>query len=139
MFQHVPFHLTLAALALALIASAASAGHATFWDWDVPYHVKEDEATWAAYYKKNARVELGREQRLPNGVSWRLHLDVGTGLAMPRITWMPDLRRVRTANDILDRSRAASCCSPARLVASLNWGTRSRGLRDGLRSSTIIL
>ncbi len=84
----------------------APASLASFDGW--PYYVKEDQGTWAAYYRSHARVRLGPEQRMPNGVSWRLHIDVGTGLAMPRITWMPDARRTRTANGLLDMAHGGA-------------------------------
>lgn len=57
---------------------------------------------WADYYAKHVRVRLGKEQRLPNGVSWRLLIDQRTGIAMPRITWMPDRKSMEIANGMLD-------------------------------------
>jgi hypothetical protein len=57
---------------------------------------------WASFFRGNARIHLGTEQRLPNGVSWRLLTDLGTGLAMPRVTWMPNKRRLSVANRLLD-------------------------------------
>jgi hypothetical protein len=72
------------------------------WSQDLP-----DPATWADHFKKYARVQLGKEQRLPNGVAWRLLTDTGTGISMPRLTWMPDARSVRTANDMLDKVHGA--------------------------------
>src|SRR5688572_17711107 len=42
------------------------------------------------YYRSHARVRLGRERRVSNGVAWRLLIDMPTGLAIPRITRMPD-------------------------------------------------
>jgi len=70
--------------------------------WEDGPHAVPDRATWAAYYRQNARARLGPEQRLPNGVTWRLHIDIGTKLAMPRITSMPDAQSTWTANDMLD-------------------------------------
>ncbi len=61
-----------------------------------------DRSTWAAHYRENAHIHLGREQRLPNGVSWRVLVDTGTGIGMPRITWMADKAALRTANRLLD-------------------------------------
>jgi hypothetical protein len=97
---------TMTALALVLLVLAAPASHASFDGW--PYYVKEDQGTWAAYYRSHARVRLGPEQRLANGVSWRLHIDVGSRLAMPRITWMPDARRMRTANALFDMAQGGA-------------------------------
>jgi hypothetical protein len=55
-----------------------------------------------AYYREHARVRLGTERRLPNGVSWRLHTDTVSGLAEPRITWMPNAGRLRLANEMFE-------------------------------------
>lgn len=57
---------------------------------------------WADYHAKHVRVRLGQEQRLPSGVSWRLLIDERTGIAMPRITWMPDKKSMGIANRMLD-------------------------------------
>jgi len=103
-----PSHACLVALALVLLVldGSPSRGAGEYVDgWeDGPYgtYVVPDQATWAAYYRKAARVRLGPEQRLPSGVSWRLHADVDTKLAIPRITWMPDAQSMRTANGMLD-------------------------------------
>jgi hypothetical protein len=102
MFRHIVLQVAMTAFALVLLVLAAPASHATFDGWDLDNYVKEDQGTWAAYYRSHARVRLGPEQRLPNGVSWRLHVDIGTGLAVPRITWMPDARRMRAANTLFD-------------------------------------
>jgi hypothetical protein len=102
MFRHIVLQVAMTAFALVLLVLAAPASHATFDGWDLDNYVKEGQGTWAAYYRSHARVRLGPEQRLPNGVSWRLHVDIGTGLAVPRITWMPNARRMRTANALFD-------------------------------------
>jgi hypothetical protein len=93
----------LLALALILVIPSGSPSRAdTFVDgWEDGPYVVADPSTWAGYYRKTARVRLEAEQRLPNGVSWRLHTDLGSNLAIPRITWMPDAHSVRTANDLL--------------------------------------
>lgn len=70
------------------------------YNWD-RYQLGES-STWASYFRANARIHLGREQRLPNGVSWRLLTDTGSGLAMPRLTWMPHAKRLEMANHLLD-------------------------------------
>jgi hypothetical protein len=108
MFRHIVLQVAMTAFALVLLMLAAPASHATFDGWDLYNYVKEDQGTWAAYYRSHARVRLGPEQRLPNGVSWRLHVDIGTGLAVPRITWMPDARRMRTANALFDMAQGGA-------------------------------
>ncbi len=71
-------------------------------DWNEEDENMPDRSMWASYYVKNARVRLGPERRLRNGISWRLLIDNITGIGMPRITWMPDVNRLRTANRLLD-------------------------------------
>lgn len=58
--------------------------------------------TLRAYYKSHAHVWLGREQRLANGVAWRLVTDAGSGVAAPRITWMSDRQSMLTANRLFE-------------------------------------
>ncbi len=70
------------------------------YDWD--FYELGDPSGWAAYFWRSARIRLGGEHRLPNGVSWRLLTDVNSGIAIPRLTWMPDKQRLRTANHLLD-------------------------------------
>ena len=72
----------------------------------------------------------GPEQRLPNGVSWRLHVDAGTGLALPRITWMPDPQSLRSVNDMLDMVHGGAMLFSDLMRPSLDHGN---GLhhRDG--------
>ena len=57
---------------------------------------------WVEYYAEHVKVRLGPEQRLLNGVSWRLLIDQRTGIAMPRITWMPDRKSMAIANRMLE-------------------------------------
>jgi hypothetical protein len=59
-------------------------------------------ATARAYYRAHAQVILGPEHRLSNGVAWRLHIDAATGMKQPRITWMSDAKRQRTANKLFE-------------------------------------
>jgi hypothetical protein len=92
----------LAMLAILILSPALSSpscadSFVDGWEGVVP-----DRSAWATYYRSNARVRLGPEQRLPNGVSWRLHMDAASRIAIPRITWMPDGQRMRTANELLD-------------------------------------
>ncbi len=56
----------------------------------------------ASYYRMNANVRLGREQRLANGVTWRVLTDIKTGAAAPRITWMDDPASQLKANDLFE-------------------------------------
>ena len=71
-----------------------------YYDWSE--EISEDSSTWAGYFRKNARLKLGPERRLPNGVSWRLLIDQSTGVPTPRVTWMPNRERMPTANRLLD-------------------------------------
>lgn len=59
-------------------------------------------ADLSAYYRHYSKVRLGRESRLANGVAWRLHTDLRSGLSVPRLTWMPDRDRLRIANKLFD-------------------------------------
>jgi hypothetical protein len=106
--------------------------HAAFIDgWSDGEYTAWDQATWAAYYRKHARVRLGPEQRLPNGVSWRLHEDLATKLAMPRVTWMPDRQSMRSANDMLDMVHGGSMLfsgAMGRWLDQINNIRRDRGL-----------
>lgn len=103
---------------LVAIALGAFAGsmQKPVWASDTPsfpdYTVMQDEEPlinrpanrkmWTDYYATYVRVRLGQEQRLSNGVSWRLLIDQRTGIAMPRITWMPDKKSMGVANRMLD-------------------------------------
>lgn len=59
-------------------------------------------ADLSAYYRHYSKVRLGRESRLANGVAWRLHTDLRTGLSVPRLTWMPDRDSLKIANALFD-------------------------------------
>jgi hypothetical protein len=59
-------------------------------------------AEFRAYYRAHARVRPGPERRLPNGAAWHLLFDVGTGMAAPRMTWMPDRTSTDRANRLLE-------------------------------------
>ncbi|MPZ29503.1 MAG: hypothetical protein GEV13_00645 [Rhodospirillales bacterium] len=56
----------------------------------------------ATYYRLHARVRLGPERRLANGVTWRLLTDIRTGAAAPRIVWMADQKALRKANALFE-------------------------------------
>jgi hypothetical protein len=71
------------------------------------YGLSDDLSQGAAYFRSHAQLRLGPERRLPNGVSWRLVTDTVSGIAMPRLTWMPDKRRLAMANQLLDRVHGA--------------------------------
>ena len=71
----------------------------------VPMPAKE---SWAAYYLAHAQVDNGPEKRLPSGVRWRLATDRLTGIAMPRIAWMPDNRRLNIANQMLEMAHGGA-------------------------------
>jgi hypothetical protein len=89
-------------LAIAIVGAAAVTAQAQpKYDWDVPD--MPESSTWASYFQEHARLRLGPEQRLPNGVAWRLVTDTQSTIAMPRLTWMRDRRRLLTANRLLEQ------------------------------------
>lgn len=100
----MPFCRPALCLALAImivVAAAVTAQAQPKYDWgisDMP-----DASTWASYFQQHARLRLGPEQRLPNGVAWRLVTDTQSTIAMPRLTWMRDRRRLLAANRLLER------------------------------------
>jgi|HubBroStandDraft_5_1064220.scaffolds.fasta_scaffold28028_2 hypothetical protein len=72
-------------------------------DYDWSRYGLSPSPQWEEYFQSHARVQLGPEQRLPNGVGYRLVTDTVSGIALPRLTWMADPRRLATANQLLDR------------------------------------
>jgi hypothetical protein len=85
--------------AIVLIAMAGMAiAREPHWD----YRADGNPPDWANHFEAHARLRLGPEQRLRNGVSWRMFIDLDTGAAMPRLTWMPSKRRLAAANRLLD-------------------------------------
>jgi hypothetical protein len=86
-------------LAIAGMEATATAGDILY-DWQ-RYRLG-DPQEWGNYFRASAKIHLGAEQRLPNGVSWRMLTDLSSGVAMPRLTWMPDGKRLLTANRLLD-------------------------------------
>lgn len=85
------------------------------------------------HYRAHVRVRLGPERRLSNGVAWRLFVDAATGLAVPRITWMPDRRAMRTANRIFDGLQGADSIVYASLAAE--WQERyEEAAREGKKT-----
>jgi hypothetical protein len=77
-----------------------------------------DQSTWRAYYRDHARVQLRPERRLPNGIAWRLHMDGASGVAWPRITWMPDRARMAAANEMLEMAHGGAVLDAANAE---NW------------------
>lgn len=65
-------------------------------------------ADLAKYYRLHGNVRLGPEQRLTNGVAWRLLTDIRTGVKSPRITWMPDRESMLKANALFDVVQGAA-------------------------------
>lgn len=76
---------------------------------------KRVTADLAAYYRLHANVRLGPEQRLANGVTWRLLTDGRTGVKTPRITWMPDRTSMLKANALFDVIQGAALVDYDRL------------------------
>jgi hypothetical protein len=60
------------------------------------------------HYRNHANVRLGPEQRLGNGVAWRLLIDVRTGAAVPRIAWMADRNSLVKANRLFEALHGAA-------------------------------
>jgi hypothetical protein len=97
----------LALAALAVTASARPAGAQADWrncrtqiwaDSPDPAVLEAIRAAW----RSNGRPVLRPEQRLANGVAWRLVVDQRSELAVPRITWMPDREAMARANGLFE-------------------------------------
>jgi hypothetical protein len=104
----MPLRLSLFAIALALQIFGGSRARAEVWFAGDKYETLADAADFAVHFRKRANVTLSPEQRLPNGVSWRVLTDVRTGASMPRVTWMPDRGRLATANRFLEIAHGAA-------------------------------
>lgn len=65
-------------------------------------------ADLSKYYRMHGNVRLGPEQRLGNGASWRLLIDIRTGAAVPRMTWMADRKSLLDANALFDALHGAA-------------------------------
>jgi hypothetical protein len=89
-------------------------------------HPLSDPSMWRQAYRDYAEVRLGPERRLANGISWRLFTDVHTGIAWPRITWMPDKQRLRIANEMLEGAHGASIVDARTLKDELDGVNRAR-------------
>ncbi len=68
------------------------------------------------HYSSRARIRLEPEQRLPNGVAWRLFTDAITGLTLPRITWMRDRQALLKANRLFDAIHGSLLRSAGHLI-----------------------
>lgn len=86
-----------------LLAAAAIETSAAARDYDWDRYRLPDPSQWETYFRSHARLQLGPERRLRNGISWRLVTDAASGIAMPRLTWMPDRRRLGAANRLLEK------------------------------------
>ena len=86
-----------------MVAQSADAGWAreapkpTVREYDDEGDPSDDEL-----FGNLARFRPTPEQRLSNGVSWRLFVDTVTGAAMPRITWMPWRDSMSRANEMFE-------------------------------------
>jgi hypothetical protein len=89
-------------------------------------HPLSDPSMWRQAYHDYAEVRLGPERRLANGISWRLLTDVRTGIAWPRITWMPNKQRLQTANEMLEGAHGASILDARTLREELEGTNRAR-------------
>jgi hypothetical protein len=65
-------------------------------------------ADLSGYYRLHANVRLGQEERLSNGTAWRQLIDVRTGSAVPRITWMANRKSLLKANLLLEAIHGAA-------------------------------
>jgi len=81
------------------------------------FKTKEESAICGDYYREHAQVWLEPEQRLANGVSWRLQVDAHSKTRIPRITWMPDHRSLLRANRMLDRVHGKAIFDASELEA----------------------
>jgi hypothetical protein len=66
------------------------------------FKTKEESAICSEYFREHAHIRLRPEQRLANGVSWRLQVDDHTRTRIPRITWMSDHRSLLLANRMFE-------------------------------------
>jgi len=78
--------------------------------YDSDFWSLKEGAKFAKYYRTHAIISprLEPEQRLANGVRWRLLVDERTGMRMPRITWMPDQRSMAVANEFFEMAHGAA-------------------------------
>jgi hypothetical protein len=100
-------------MSMALSTVAPAAPQTTLED-EISYNSEvwnlKEGAKFATYYRRHALISPRPEpeQRLANGVRWRLLVDERTGARMPRITWMPNRRSMAIANEFLEMAHAAA-------------------------------
>ena len=82
-------------LALAQAVTTAAAG-------ELELKLELGSAEARSFLRAHAQLLLGPEQRLANGVAWRLQTDAATRMREPRITWMPDRNRIAAANILFE-------------------------------------
>lgn len=102
---------SVALVALLFVAGAVQAGGLSDYVRGAQTLAAADDALLAdlsSYYRLHANVRLGQEQRLGNGTAWRLLIDVRTGAAVPRITWMADRKSLLKANLLLEAMHGAA-------------------------------
>jgi hypothetical protein len=79
---------------------------------DFDFWSSREGAKFAKYYRAHARISAESaaepERSLANGVRWRLLVDEGTGMRMPRITWMSNRQSMAAANDFLEKAHGAA-------------------------------
>jgi hypothetical protein len=107
---------------------------ATWGEYGRPLSDLSDLSAWRQVYRDHAKVQLGQERRLANGISWRLLTDVLTGIAWPRITWMPDKHHLQIANEMLEGAHGASIADARALKEELE-GVNRRRLAYGLTAT----
>jgi hypothetical protein len=78
--------------------------------YDVNFWNLKEGAKFAKYYRTHERIapKAEPEQRLADGVRWRLLVDERTGMRMPRITWMPNQQSMAVANEFLEMAHGAA-------------------------------
>ena len=90
---------------------------------------KIEEEVCADFYRKHAKIQLGVEKRLSNGISWRLQTDIATGVSLPRLTWMPHAYDMNAANRMLDAVHGKLLVDSADASGKIEeWNIWARGL-----------
>ena len=122
--------MTIVALVLPLVLGPVGLGRAEGFPGRAYSTYDDADEEDAEYYREYAQVSLGRERRLANGVSWRLLIGRRTGMAMPRITWMPDRSSRTAANARFDAIHGAAIRDADGIVRL--WQTRCESDCDRL-------
>ncbi len=106
-------------VAIALAASSYPAWAQLEWECREGEANNPMFAEWLReFYVAHAQPILGLEQRLTNGVAWRLVIDAATRLAAPRITWMPDKQAMQKANRMFEAIQGCSMLTYNGMAAS---------------------